>query len=192
MKDLRRYILTGEHVCPWWLAYSFDNVLRRWAHKPERLLGPYVRPGMSVLDVGCGMGHFSLGMARMVGEGGSVESVDLQPQMLEILSARASDQGLSDRIRLHPGEVHGLPSESTFDFILTFWMAHEVPGLQSFMDELYCRLKQGGRYFLAEPRIHVSRERFRQIADAPVKAGFIPCETPSIRFSRAVVFSLEK
>jgi cyclopropane fatty-acyl-phospholipid synthase-like methyltransferase len=36
------------------------------------MLGPYVKPGMTVLDVGCGMGFFSIGMARMVGDEGRV------------------------------------------------------------------------------------------------------------------------
>ncbi|MGB6852381.1 MAG: class I SAM-dependent methyltransferase, partial [Thermoanaerobaculia bacterium] len=99
--NLLRAILSRDHVCPWWLAYSFDNRLRRFIHRPERLLGPYVRQGMTVLDVGCGMGHFSLGLARMVGSDGRVIAVDLQPEMLEVLSARANKEGLDERIRLH-------------------------------------------------------------------------------------------
>jgi hypothetical protein len=44
------------HVCPWWLAYSFDNRLRRHLHDPERLLAPFVQRGMTTLDVGCAWG----------------------------------------------------------------------------------------------------------------------------------------
>jgi ubiquinone/menaquinone biosynthesis C-methylase UbiE len=63
--------LTGKneksgHVCPWWLAYSFDNPLRRIFHKPEKIFASMVRPGMTVADIGCGMGYFSLGLARIV------------------------------------------------------------------------------------------------------------------------------
>ncbi len=42
------------HVCPWWLTYTFDNPLRRWIQDPVRILDNFVRPGMNVMDVGCG------------------------------------------------------------------------------------------------------------------------------------------
>ncbi|MGB5890593.1 MAG: class I SAM-dependent methyltransferase [Thermoanaerobaculia bacterium] len=186
--NLLRAILSRDHVCPWWLAYSFDNRLRRFIHRPERLLGPYVRQGMTVLDVGCGMGHFSLGLARLVGSDGRVIAVDLQPEMLEVLSARANKEGLDERIRLHRCQKDELGVDVAADFILTFWMAHEVGRLESFMDEIYTLLKDGGNYFLAEPIVHVSAEKFRRLSDAAVKAGFQICDEPRVRLSRALVF----
>ena len=56
----------SEHVCPWWGGYFIDNRLRRLLHNPERLLSPYVQQGMTVMDIGCGMGFFSIAMAAMV------------------------------------------------------------------------------------------------------------------------------
>ena len=58
-------------VCPWWLAYTFDNRLRRLLYKPEMVLKPYVNPGMTLLDLGCGMGFFSIAMASLAGDTGS-------------------------------------------------------------------------------------------------------------------------
>jgi 2-polyprenyl-3-methyl-5-hydroxy-6-metoxy-1,4-benzoquinol methylase len=49
-----------SHVCPWWGGYFIDNPLRRLLHNPEKIVGPYVQPGMTVMDVGCGMGIFSI------------------------------------------------------------------------------------------------------------------------------------
>ena len=40
------------HVCPWWGGYFIDNPLRRLFHNPEKIVGPYVQPGMTVMDVG--------------------------------------------------------------------------------------------------------------------------------------------
>jgi len=44
------------HVCPWWSGYFIDNPLRRMLHDSKAILKPYVKPGMMVMDVGCGMG----------------------------------------------------------------------------------------------------------------------------------------
>ena len=56
------------HACPWWGGYFIDNRLRRLFHKAEKIVGPYLGPGMTVMDVGCGMGFFSIAMAEMVGD----------------------------------------------------------------------------------------------------------------------------
>jgi ubiquinone/menaquinone biosynthesis C-methylase UbiE len=58
-----------------------------------RLAG--LRPGMRVLDVGCGPGDVSLIAARLVGPSGSVLGVDAAPEMIELARARAAEQGLS-------------------------------------------------------------------------------------------------
>ena len=46
------------HVCPWWAGYFIDNRVRRLLHNPEKIVGPYVKSGMTVMDVGCGDGAF--------------------------------------------------------------------------------------------------------------------------------------
>jgi 2-polyprenyl-3-methyl-5-hydroxy-6-metoxy-1,4-benzoquinol methylase len=54
------------HVCPWWLAYTFDNPIRRFFHKPDQMLAKFVKEGMTVVDIGCGMGYFSIGLAKIL------------------------------------------------------------------------------------------------------------------------------
>lgn len=76
--------MTDKHICPWWLAYTFDNPLRRYFHDPQAILMPYLREGMTAIDLGCGMGYFSRAMAKIVGDAGKVISVDLQTKMLDI------------------------------------------------------------------------------------------------------------
>ena len=86
----------GAHVCPWWCArFSINNPLRRLVHDPEKIVGPYVRPGMFIMDVGCGVGWFSVPMAKMVGDQGRVIAVDLQQQMLDTLWRRAEKAGVT-------------------------------------------------------------------------------------------------
>ena len=99
--------MTMGHVCPWWHAYTFDNPLRRLLHNPSAIVGEHVGEGMRVLDLGCGMGFFSIAMARMVGDSGLVIAVDLQQKMLDVLMRRATRAGVAARIRPHRCDPDG-------------------------------------------------------------------------------------
>ena len=87
-------------VCPWWLGPLLANPLRRLVQDPAAILAPHVREGMTVLEPGCGMGFFSLPLARLVGPGGRVVCVDLQRKMIEGLRRRAKRAGLLDPLVL--------------------------------------------------------------------------------------------
>jgi 2-polyprenyl-3-methyl-5-hydroxy-6-metoxy-1,4-benzoquinol methylase len=53
-------------VCPVERAASLDNRIRRWLQNPQKILRPYIEKGMTVLDIGCGPGFFSIDMAQLV------------------------------------------------------------------------------------------------------------------------------
>ena len=72
---------------------SVDNFVRPLLHNPAKLFGPYVKPGMQALDIGCGGGFASLGLARLVGPGGKVFASDLQQEMLDFVNASAEKAG---------------------------------------------------------------------------------------------------
>jgi len=174
-------------LCPWWFAYTFDNPVRRLLHKPEAVLGSYVKEGMTAVDIGCGMGHFSVGMARLVGPNGRVISVDLQRKMLDRVKRRAVKAGVDGRISLRlciPGDI-GVAEQ--VDFVLTFWMAHEVSDQKLMFAQIRSMMKDGGRWLLAEPRLHVSLGRFESIVSTAVAAGFSVMERPSIAMTYAAV-----
>ncbi len=67
----------NKHVCPVERAGSLDNRIRRWLQDPQKILGPYIEEGMTILDIGCGPGFFSIDMAQMVGKSGRVIASDL-------------------------------------------------------------------------------------------------------------------
>jgi ubiquinone/menaquinone biosynthesis C-methylase UbiE len=72
--------------------------MRRLFQDPETILSPYIKSGMKVLEVGPGMGFFSLPMARLIGETGRIYCVDLQEKMLKSLQRRASKVHLRFRL----------------------------------------------------------------------------------------------
>jgi len=175
------------HVCPWWLAYTFDNPLRKLFQDPQKMLAPYVKQGMRVMDVGCGMGFFSIGMAGLVGAKGRVFSIDLQAKMLEITEKRAKRAGVDQRLELHQCTPDNLGIQEKVDFILTFYMVHEVNDQSDFFGQLLSNLSPGGKVLIAEPKFHVSAEDFEKTLKIARSAGLQICGQPSIRFSLAVL-----
>jgi ubiquinone/menaquinone biosynthesis C-methylase UbiE len=178
------------HVCPWWGGYFIDNPIRRLLHNPEKIVGPYVKPGMIVMDVGCGMGFFSIAMARMVGDRGRVIAVDLQQKMLDVLRRRAERAGVAGRIRLHQCEPDRLGVGEQVDFAVAFAMVHEVPDQPRLLAEIYGCLQFGGKLLVAEPRLHISGRAFGQTAALAEAVGLEVVNEPRVRWCRAVV--LEK
>jgi ubiquinone/menaquinone biosynthesis C-methylase UbiE len=180
----------GDHVCPWWLAYAFDNRFRRLFHDPRKILAPYVSTGMTVLDVGCGMGFFSIALARLVGDEGAVLAADVQDEMLTVVAARARSAGLSGRIRAHRCDPDDLHLASRVDFILAFWMVHEVPDARTFFDQARSCLAPGARLLVVEPKLHVREERFQEIVRAAEEVGLKRCGAPPMSLSRSVLLEV--
>ena len=179
----------GGHVCPWWGGYFIDNPIRRLIHSPEKILAPYVQPGMTALDFGCGMGIFAIPMARLVGPTGEVIAVDVQRRMLDVLAKRARKQGVADRIQLHHCGPDSLNWAGPVDFELAFYSAHEVPRLGRLWQELFACLRSGGVLLWVEPIGHVAKRRFAEMLTAAEEAGFNVQERPSIRLSRAALLA---
>jgi len=183
--------MTGQKiVCPWWLCYTFDNPLRRLVHPADRVLGPYVRPGDRVIDIGPGMGHFTLPLAERVGAAGRVTAIDIQAKMLSALMARARKRGVPDVIRPHLATTESLGRHEPADFILAFWMLHEVPDPAAFLSEIRALLKPTGVFLLVEPKVHVPRSNFLNTLRTARDGGWIIQEEPRIRMSHSALLVL--
>ena len=176
-------------ICPWWLAYTFDHPGRRLFHKPEAIFAPYLAPGMTVMDVGCGMGFFSIGMARLVGDGGAVIAVDLQQKMLDVLMQRAARAGVAGRICPRLCTEDDLRVHERVDFALTFYMVHEVRDTRRLLFQIKDCLKPGGKLLIAEPKIHVTRKNFDSTIHLANDIGLRLVETPVIALSHTALLA---
>jgi ubiquinone/menaquinone biosynthesis C-methylase UbiE len=175
------------HVCPWWGGFFIDNRFRRWLHQPEKILEPYLRPEMTILDFGCGMGFFSIAAASLMGESGRVVAVDLQQQMLDVLRKRADKAGVGERIRTHRCEADALKLDEPFDFALAFYSAHEVPDQRRLLREIHDLLRAGSKFLLVEPVGHVTAKAFERTLAEAADLGWLAVSRPLIRWSHASV-----
>ena len=141
--------------------------------------------------LGCGMGHFSIGMAGFVGSTGTVIAVDLQQKMLDIMSKRSRRAGLDDRIIPHLCRADAIDIDESVDFILAFWMVHEVPDQSQFFKQLKLLLAVEGQILIAEPKMHVTAQHLEKTVEIAHSCGLQCVEKPDIRYSHAALLELD-
>jgi ubiquinone/menaquinone biosynthesis C-methylase UbiE len=182
----------SSRICSWKHAFALDNPIRRLIHDPQKILGEYIEPGQTVLDVGCGPGTFSIAMAKMVGESGKVIAVDVQEEMLQIVRTKAAQQGRLSRIVTHKSDPDRIGISEKVDFALAFYMVHEVPNAEAFLKEVASVLKPKGKMLIVEPKMHVSAAAFEKTIEVALQAGLSPISEPKIHFSRSKLFQLSR
>jgi ubiquinone/menaquinone biosynthesis C-methylase UbiE len=114
--------MNSKRICPVERAGGLDNSLRKLFQNPQKILRPYINEGMTVLDLGCGPGFFSIEIARMLNNSGKVISADLQDGMLEKVKEKITGTELESRIELHKCEdvKTGVTEKVDFHFMLLY------------------------------------------------------------------------
>ena len=180
----------AKHVCPVWVGYLLSNPIRRLFHNPEKILGPYIKEGMTILDVGCAMGFFSLPAARMVGPNGKVICLDIQKGMIEKLEKRALEAGLITRIENRMCSEKSLDIDDLtekVDFAFAIAVVHETSDASVFFSQIYRSLKPGHKLLVMEPKLHVSAENFDKSISNAQANGFIVDDKSKNKNSRIVM-----
>lgn len=177
----------NNRVCPVERAGSLDNRIRRWLQNPKKILGPYIEEGMTVLDIGCGPGFFSIDMAQLVGKSGRVIASDLQEGMLHKLREKIHGSKFENRITLHKCEENKIGVLEEIDFVLAFYIVHEVPNQEDFFNEIGVILKPKGQMLIVEPPFHVSKSAFEETIRKARNAGFTLVERPKVLLSKTAV-----
>jgi ubiquinone/menaquinone biosynthesis C-methylase UbiE len=153
-KPLTKYM--GRRIA---LPMSYHGI--PWLNRPERIQeeNPQemleqldVKPGMTVCDMGCGDGYYTIELAKRVGPSGKVIAVDIQPEMLQELSRRCQRNDLKN-VEMILGEPHNpkLPV-GKIDLILMVDVYHEFSNPEEMLDAMRSSLTPDGRIALVEFR----------------------------------------
>jgi ubiquinone/menaquinone biosynthesis C-methylase UbiE len=127
------------------ITLMHDNPLLPILRDPYKMLERAgLRSGQTVLEVGCGPGHFTIPAARIVGEEGVVYAIDTHPLAIE----RVNDKIKNAMIRkikpiLSNASDTGLPDRS-IDLAFLFGLPHVAGGLDNVLSELHRVLKPDG------------------------------------------------
>lgn len=158
--------------CPRWLGFFLDNPLAA-AEARKQIERAGLRPGMRVLDVGCGTGRLTLPIAEDILPGGQVLAVDMQDKMLATVQRRARERGLTNietrKVRMGEG-IFG--EEDAFDRAFLTTVLGEIPNQRAAMQEIYAALKPGGMLSVAEIIFDPHFQSIPRVCRLAEEAGF--------------------
>ncbi|HWQ90553.1 MAG TPA: methyltransferase domain-containing protein [Clostridia bacterium] len=164
-----RYVYQANHdpngIGKFYLGREIARVMGHdaadWLERPERDAEEHtgelmtllqLKPGEVVADIGAGTGYFTRRLARAVGGRGKVFAVDVQPDMLRLLTNRLAAVGLTNVVPVLGSETDpGLPADS-LDLALLVDVYHELAFPWEMMQAVCRALKPGGRLVLVEFR----------------------------------------
>ncbi|MEO8128657.1 MAG: class I SAM-dependent methyltransferase [Bryobacteraceae bacterium] len=173
--------VTGRRIAPVmgvsgaeWLERSERDL----EEMPETALNAIgIRKGMTVADVGAGVGYFSIRLATRVGPSGKVYANDVQPEMLAMLKQRAAKAKVTNIVAVLGTESDPKLPPKSMDLILLVDVYHEFSQPQLMLQRLRQALKEDGRLVLLEfrkedPRIPIRTEHKMSVEE--VKAELVP------------------
>jgi cyclopropane fatty-acyl-phospholipid synthase-like methyltransferase len=145
-----------EHAEQW--APEFDDPSRDSWQKPELVVAAMkIAPGMTVADIGAGTGYFEPHLSRAVGPNGSVLALDVEPDMVRYLGARAAREQLRNvAVRRVAPDDPALPAASV-DRVLIVDTWHHIANRAAYASRLAAALKAGGEVLIVDFRPDAQR-----------------------------------
>ena len=175
--------------CPSWLGWlvEMDNPVLRSNRASTIISHLDLKPGMKVLDLGCGPGRLSIPLAKRLGDG-EVVAADLQPAMLQRVKAKAEAAELGNIRYLELRAEEADLGADLYDRVLLVTVLGEIPDRAKVMAAVFQTLKPGGLLSIteaiADPHF-LRRNTVRQLA---AEAGFVEAGFWGHRFAYNIHF----
>jgi 2-polyprenyl-3-methyl-5-hydroxy-6-metoxy-1,4-benzoquinol methylase len=123
---------------------------RRHAGRDAAFFMPALKPGMRLLDCGCGPGSITVGLAVAVAPG-EVIGMDLEAGQIELARAQARESGLQ-HVRFEVASVYELPfTDRSFDAVFSHALFEHLAEPEAALQEIRRVLRPGGLVGLSSP-----------------------------------------
>ena len=132
------------------LAAVPDVAVRRALGVANHLRHADIRPGETILDLGCGGGIDTILAAQRTGPSGRVIALDFLPEMIQRTSHAAHEAGL-DNVQMLEGEMEAIPlPDATADLVISNGVINLSPRKARVMAEAARVLRPGGRLCVSD------------------------------------------
>lgn len=131
--------------------YKLDSEKRRKNLPPEKTLKALLlEEDNYIVDIGCGIGYFSIPASKIVGEHGKVLATDISIEMLEELKKRIKEQNIKNIEIVKDEESSSKVLDNSVDYLLLSNVFHEVENKNEFMRFYLNKLKKDGKIAIIE------------------------------------------
>jgi len=178
--------------CPVWMSGMLDSPFsgEMSARTRKTIQHLELRPGMNVLDAGCGPGRLTIPIARTVGPDGEVTGIDIQEGMLREAQKRAVLANLNNIRFLQIGAGEGKLKRNHYDRAVMVTVLGEIPDRNAALEDIFGALKPGGFLVIEETVRDPHFQARGTVRGLAGDAGFIEKAFSGGRFSFAI--TLEK
>lgn len=125
---------------------------------------------MSILDIGCGTGSFTLPIAKHVKH---VKAIDYSPKMIKIAKSKCKCENISNIDWCCEDLIHA-NSSKTYDMITAFNVLMYLPNLEESLQKIYDHLADSGYFLLVSDCLGEKNIFFKIVSITLGKLGIIP------------------
>ncbi len=160
--------------CPSWLSFVLENPYMKSVSGSAVLISRMdIKPGMRILDIGCGPGRLTIPLAKHVGENGKVLALDIQEKMLQKLEKRIKENSLKNVEKILGGAGEGkIKEQNNFDKAILVTVLGEIPNKKRALEEIFEALKPEGILSITEIFPDPDFQRQSKVLRLATTAGF--------------------
>lgn len=143
----------GEHREYWWNSDFLELMAKRWELQNIH----------SVLDVGCGVGHWSMALSNYLPADTQITGIDREREWIE--KARERTKNEKDRFKYRVSKAEAIPfPENSFDMVTCQTLLLHVHDVRKVLEEMIRVLKPGGLLVVAEPNNSITEIVFDTVS----------------------------